>query len=50
MLLDSQLGNIRRAIADIGADGWLLYDFRGINPIAASIAGISGMVTRRYFL
>jgi Xaa-Pro dipeptidase len=49
MLSPSELGGIRRAIADAGVDGWLLYDFRGINPIAASIAGISGMVTRRYF-
>ncbi|HEY5086178.1 MAG TPA: Xaa-Pro peptidase family protein [Gemmatimonadaceae bacterium] len=49
MLSTSELGGIRRAIADADVDGWLLYDFRGINPIAGSIAGISGMVTRRYF-
>ena len=49
MLSTTELGGIRRAIADAGVDGWLLYDFRGINPIAASIAGISGMVSRRYF-
>jgi len=49
MLSATELGGIRRAIADAGVDGWLLYDFRGINPIAASIAGISGMVSRRYF-
>jgi Xaa-Pro aminopeptidase len=49
MLSPSQLGGIRRAIADAGVDGWLLYDFHGINPIAASVAGITGMVTRRYF-
>lgn len=49
MLSASNLGEIRRAIADADVDGWLLYDFRGINPIAARIAGVSGMVTRRYF-
>ena len=49
MLSTTELGGIRRAIADAGVDGWLLYDFRGINPIAASIAGVSGMVSRRYF-
>lgn len=49
MLSPSELGGIRRAIADAGADGWLLYDFHGINPIAAGVVGISGMVTRRYF-
>lgn len=49
MLSASDLAEIRAAIADAGVDGWLLFDFRGINPIAAKIAGISGMVTRRYF-
>src|SRR6185437_10565940 len=49
MLLASKLDEIRKAIADAGVDGWLLYDFRGTNPIAASVVGISGMVTRRYF-
>lgn len=49
MLSPSQLGGIRRAIADAAVDGWLLYDFHGINPIAAGVVGISGMVTRRYF-
>lgn len=49
MLSPSELGGIRRAIADAGVDGWLLYDFHGINPIAAGVVGISGMVTRRYF-
>jgi len=49
MLSPSELGGIRRAIADAGADAWLLYDFHGINPIAAGVVGISGMVTRRYF-
>lgn len=49
MLSASELGGIRQAITDAGVDGWLLYDFRGINPIAASVAGISGKGTRRYF-
>jgi Xaa-Pro aminopeptidase len=31
-------------------DGWLLYDFRGVNPIAAAILGVGGHVTRRYFV
>lgn len=30
-------------------DGWLLYDFNKMNPIAYSIAEISGMTTRRWF-
>ncbi len=49
MLSIHELARIQKAIDDAGVDGWLLYDFRGINPIAGSIVGISGMVTRRYF-
>ncbi len=49
MISPTQLQPIRAAIADAGMDGWLLFDFRGINPIASSLVGIEGMVTRRYF-
>ncbi len=31
-------------------DGWLLYNFRDLNPIAASVAGLSWPGTRRWFL
>src|SRR5438093_4527225 len=34
----------------IGADGWLLYDFHGINPSATRVLGINGMGTRRFFV
>ncbi len=30
-------------------DGWLLYDFQGMNPIARDIARIEGFSTRRWF-
>jgi len=50
MTLSAQLPEVQRAIADAGLDGWLLYDFRGINPIANALLGLSGMVTRRYFV
>lgn len=49
MLSTLELPGIRAALSDANADAWLLYDFRGINPIAGSIVGIKGMVTRRYF-
>ncbi len=48
-LTSANLPDVQRAIADAGVDGWLLYDFRGINPIAGGLLGIEGMVTRRYF-
>ncbi len=49
MLSPDSLTDIRIAIADADVDGWLLYNFRDVNPIAASVLGISGMLTRRYF-
>ena len=38
------------ALAAIDADGWLLYDFRKVNPIAERILGPTGMGTRRLFV
>ena len=41
---------IQRELGTLGLDAWLLYDFRGINPIAQNIAGLSGKnITRRWF-
>jgi Xaa-Pro aminopeptidase len=41
---------LRAALADVGADGWLIYDFHDLNPVAARLIGYEGMVTRRLFL
>jgi Xaa-Pro aminopeptidase len=41
---------LRDLLGTIGADGWLLYDFRGINPTATRVLGINGMGTRRFFV
>jgi Xaa-Pro aminopeptidase len=49
MLSPSTLPRFQAALAEAGLDGWLLYDFRGINPIAAGLIGLGGMVTRRVF-
>jgi Xaa-Pro aminopeptidase len=38
------------ALGAMGADGWLLFDFRGVNPIAARVLDVHGMGTRRYFV
>ena len=42
---------IQNALAKSGIDGWLLYDFRGSNPIARSVIGFdeSQIGTRRWF-
>ncbi len=41
---------LREALGALGADGWLLYDFRKVNPIAGRILGDTGMGTRRLFV
>ena len=34
-----------------GLDGWLLYDFRGLNPFPAQLLQLGhGILTRRWFL
>src|SRR2546430_5853854 len=38
------------ALGALGADGWLVYDFRKVNPIAERILGPTGMGTRRLFV
>jgi Xaa-Pro dipeptidase len=35
-----RLNEIQAALRDERLDGWLLYDFKGINPIARSAAGV----------
>ncbi len=41
---------LRELLGTIAADGWLLYDFHGINPAATRVLGIHGMGTRRFFV
>ncbi|HEU4631261.1 MAG TPA: M24 family metallopeptidase [Gemmatimonadaceae bacterium] len=49
MLTPDTLPRVQAALAEAGLDGWLLFDFRGINPIATGLLGLQGMVTRRVF-
>jgi len=41
---------LRELLGTLGVDGWLLYDFHGINPSATRVLGIHGMGTRRFFV
>ena len=45
------LSAIQTAITDFGFDGWLLYDFRGLNVLALRVLGIpeSEIGSRRFF-
>jgi Xaa-Pro aminopeptidase len=38
------------ALDEAGADGWLLFDFQGMNPVLAQVLGIGGMASRRLFV
>src|ERR1700676_2461067 len=44
---------VQAALTADGIDGWLLYDFRGLNPIAAEVTGVSHqpghLATRRWY-
>src|SRR5215510_13432658 len=44
---------VQAALLADGIDGWLLYDFRGLNPIAADITAVSRqgghLATRRWY-
>jgi len=50
MLNSLAVASLQSALRDAGYDGWLLYDFRGINAIAAGLVGIKGFVSRRWFV
>jgi Xaa-Pro aminopeptidase len=45
------LAAVQSALRDAGLDGWLLYDFRGLNPLAGRVVGFEegGHRTRRWF-
>ena len=41
---------LRDALAEAEVDGWLLFDFHGLNPVAGRVLGLTGMNTRRLFV
>ncbi len=50
MLTQATLASYQQAIADAGLDGWLIFDFHGLNPVAVGLLGLSGMGSRRIFV
>ena len=51
MLNPQSLPAIQAALKEQQLDGWLLFDFHGLNPIATGVLGFAGgtMLTRRIF-
>jgi Xaa-Pro aminopeptidase len=45
------LQSVQSALTDLGFDAWLLYDFRGNNPLALRVLDLDGkgMSSRRFF-
>jgi Xaa-Pro aminopeptidase len=50
LLSDVDLPALRTALAAAGLDGWLLFDFRSLNPVAGRLLGPIGMGSRRLFV
>jgi Xaa-Pro aminopeptidase len=44
------LAELRPALSAAGLDGWLLFDFHGLNPVTDRVLGRTGMNTRRLFV
>ena len=50
-LLDSiDRAALARILDDLDADGWLIFDFHGLNPVAGRMLSLGGMGTRRIFV
>jgi Xaa-Pro dipeptidase len=50
VLQPESLAALQSALDRDALDGWLLYDFHGLNPVAVGMLGLSGMTTRRFFV
>jgi Xaa-Pro aminopeptidase len=50
VLQPRSLPALQSALANAGLDGWLLYDFHGLNPVAVGMLELPGMTTRRFFV
>ena len=44
------LERVRKLCGRKKLDGWLLFDFHGLNPVATRVLGLGGLSTRRLFV
>jgi len=49
--MGTDIGSVQAALQEEGLDGWLLYDFHGVNPVARNIIGLppEKFLTRRWY-
>lgn len=50
MLAPESLPSLQSALDSAELDGWLIYDFHGLNPVAVGMLQLPGMTTRRFFV
>src|SRR5690242_2205877 len=50
MISPRDLNRLQPLIAAAGIDGWLLFDFRGRNPIAGAVLGTEIVGSRRVYV
>jgi Xaa-Pro aminopeptidase len=50
VLRPDALPALQASLGDAGVDGWLLYDFHGLNPVAVGMLELPGMTSRRFFV
>ena len=48
--MNLDIAGIQAALREAKLDGWLLFDFHGMNPVARLLLGLRGMATRRLFV
>lgn len=41
---------LAQGLEELGADGWLLFDFHGLNPVAGRVLALGGLGSRRLFV
>jgi len=44
------LDQVRQLLASRRLDGWMLFDFHGMNPVTTRVLGLGGLATRRLFV
>src|SRR5438105_7572091 len=49
VLSPQSLPAIQTALREQQLDGWLLFDFQGLNPVARGMLGFEGLLSRRAF-
>src|SRR5690349_2174586 len=50
MITSTDFTRLQPLIVDAGVDGWLVFDFRGRNPIAAAVLGPEVVGSRRVYV